>query len=241
MLRNKRTILRISIFAAWISICSTTVAQAAQQENASLGANQLRNPENTNRGFPVLPAAATAPINDVPQASYANVQFSPTTTNLAPTPTQQAAAPSPSSKKSIAIPPRGSSNDKAQPRPASSVRALVSVATSLAIVLLMFFGVATLYKKSQASSGSTRLPSDVVQLLGRTTAGPRQSLVVLKFGSKLVLVSQQPGQTETLSEITDADEVERLTKICSSRSDLPAQTSFANVFKQVAGISRKDA
>ena len=54
------------------------------------------------------------------------------------------------------------------------------------------------------------LPSHVVEVLGRTVLAPRQQLYVVRFGPKLLLISHQLGQTQTLSEIDNPDEVDRL-------------------------------
>ncbi len=57
-------------------------------------------------------------------------------------------------------------------------------------------------------------------------------------GAMLLLVSQQPGQTETLAEISDPAEVDRLAGICESRSAHSATQSFSNVLLQVARVTK---
>lgn len=122
-------------------------------------------------------------------------------------------------------------------RPTSSLGTLFSVLFSLGIVLSMFLGLAWLYRKSQPQSAA-KLPSEIVQILGRTNIAPRQSMMVVRFGSKLLLVSQQPGQTETLSEITDPIEVDRMAGICESKAPRSATQSFSSVLLQVAGVNK---
>lgn len=198
--------------------------------------NSLPQSSGSSHSAPVVPASYQSTPNTI--QTHSGPTLSPNT-NLSSTSDAQANK----GRKSIAIRPKGATENEGDrlKRPNSTLGAFLSVATSLAVVLLVFFGVAALYKKSQPANSISRLPSDVIQVLGRTHAGPRQSLVVLKFGSKLVLVSQQPGQTETISEITDPEEVERLTKICSTRSDSSSASTanFANVLKQVTGIGRQ--
>ncbi len=122
-------------------------------------------------------------------------------------------------------------------RPSSSLGTIFSVLFSLGIVLSLFLGLAWLYRKSQPQ-GTARLPTELVQILGRTNVAPRQSMMVVRFGSKLLLVSQQPGQTETLAEISDPAEVDRLAGICESRSAHSATQSFSNVLLQVARVTK---
>ncbi|MCY2984577.1 MAG: flagellar biosynthetic protein FliO [Planctomycetota bacterium] len=130
---------------------------------------------------------------------------------------------------------RPSSKDKAGSveRPKSSWGNAVSVFLSLAVVLSFFLLVAWLVKKSQPTS-FLKLPGDVVQVMGRTPMAPRQQMYVVRFGSKLLLISHQPGQTQTLGEITDADEVQRLAGLCEANHPGSISNSFRDVLKQVA-------
>ncbi len=86
-------------------------------------------------------------------------------------------------------------------------------------------------KKSQPHS-FVKLPGDVVQVMGRTPMAPRQQMYVVRFGSKLLLISHQPGQTQTLGEITDADEVQRLAGLCEANQPGSISNSFREVLKQ---------
>jgi flagellar biogenesis protein FliO len=99
--------------------------------------------------------------------------------------------------------------------------------------LSFFLLVAWLVKKSQPHS-FLKLPGDVVQVMGRTPMAPRQQMYVVRFGSKLLLISHQPGQTQTLGEITDPDEVQRLAGLCEANHPGSISNSFRDVLKQVA-------
>jgi len=61
----------------------------------------------------------------------------------------------------------------------------------------------------------------------------RQQLYVIRFGRKLVLVSQQVGQTEVLSEIDDRTEVDHLLGLCEQTTSRNVASSFRNVLQQV--------
>ena len=63
---------------------------------------------------------------------------------------------------------------------------------------------------------------------------PRQQLYLLRFGPKLVLVTHQAGQTETLCEIDDPMEVDRIAGICEQSKSGSASQSFRQVLNQVA-------
>jgi len=127
-----------------------------------------------------------------------------------------------------------STKDKARSldKPSSTWAATLSMFFSLSVVLCFFLLVAWLVKKAQPSS-FLKLPGDVVQVMGRTPMAPRQQMYVVRFGSKLLLISHQPGQTQTLAEITDADEVQRLAGLLEANQPGSISNSFRDVLKQV--------
>ncbi|MFY7874014.1 MAG: flagellar biosynthetic protein FliO [Pirellula sp.] len=118
-------------------------------------------------------------------------------------------------------------------KPKSSWATALSMMFSLAIVLCLFFIIAWLFRRTQPNS-MAKLPSEVVQVMGRTAMAPRQQVYVLRFGSKMLLVSHQPGQTQTLGEITDPEEVQRLAGLCEANQPNSISHSFRDVLRQVA-------
>ncbi len=139
------------------------------------------------------------------------------------------------SKTRVPIELRSSAKENAGSleKPNSTWTAALSMFLSLAVVLSFFLLVAWLVKKSQPNS-FLKLPGDVVQVMGRTQMAPRQQMYVVRFGSKLLLISHQPGQTQTLGEINDADEVQRLAGLCEANHPGSISNSFRDVLKQVA-------
>ena len=123
----------------------------------------------------------------------------------------------------------GSSVDK----PASTWAAALSMFFSLAIVISLFLFIAWLFRKSQPNTFA-KLPTGVLQVLWSTVMAPRQQLYVVRFGNKMLLVSHQAGQTQTLGEITDADEVHRLAGLCESNQPTSVTHSFREVLRHVA-------
>jgi flagellar biogenesis protein FliO len=118
-------------------------------------------------------------------------------------------------------------------KPKSGWAAALSMIFSLAIVLCLFLIIAWLFRKSQPRA-MVKLPNDVVQIMGRTSMAPRQQVYVVRFGSKMLLVSHQPGQTQTLGEITDPEEVQRLAGLCEANQPTSITHSFRDVLRQVA-------
>jgi flagellar biogenesis protein FliO len=138
-----------------------------------------------------------------------------------------------SSKPRTVLQPK-SKAESSQPSSASGgkLQMLISVGSSLAIVIGLFIGVAMLYRKTLASTIGKGLPKTVVQVLGRTAVAPRQQLVLLRFGSKLVLVSMIQGEARTISEITDPLEVDQLAGLCESTQPASSSNSFRELLFQ---------
>jgi flagellar biogenesis protein FliO len=109
---------------------------------------------------------------------------------------------------------------------------LWTVASSLAVVLGLFLVVAWGIKRAMPGRSSL-LPTEVVEVLGRANLASRQQVHLLRCGSKLLLVSATPGGMETLTEITEPDEVQRLAALC--RQTQPGSTTavFRHVFQQM--------
>lgn len=119
--------------------------------------------------------------------------------------------------------------DRAAP---GSLQALLSIGSSLLIVVGLFLGVAWCYRKTLHTSIGGGLPQQVVNVLGRTPLAARQQMVLVRFGSKLVLVSVIQGEARTLSEITDPLEVDQLVGLCEAAKPGSISHSFKNVLLQ---------
>jgi flagellar biogenesis protein FliO len=116
---------------------------------------------------------------------------------------------------------------------AGGALSLVSVLGSLAVVLGLFFLLAWALKRATPKT-SAALPASVVEPLGRAPLGPRQYVHLLRVGNKLLLVSLSPGGAETLTEITDPGEVDRLAGLCMQARSNSSSEAFRQVFQQFA-------
>jgi flagellar protein FliO/FliZ len=116
----------------------------------------------------------------------------------------------------------------------NTLQMLFSVGSSLLIVLGLFLGVAWCYRRTLNTSLGG-IPKQVVSVLGRTAIAPRQQLILVRFGSKLVLVSMNQGETRTLSEITDPIEVDQLAGTCESHQPHSLTNSFRSILNQSGG------
>lgn len=108
---------------------------------------------------------------------------------------------------------------------------LVPVFGSLGVVLGLFFLVMWVLRRGMPKS-SQSLPTEVVEVLGRTALGSRQHAHLLRCGNKLLLVSLSATGAETLTEVTDPIEVDRLAGLCRQSQPHSATATFRNIFQQ---------
>ncbi len=120
------------------------------------------------------------------------------------------------------------------PPDVSPGRSLVVVGGSLMVVLGVFFVVAWLSRRGMTGASQV-LPADVVEVVGRATLAGRQQMHLVRLGSKLVLISVMSNGAETLAEVTDVDEVNRLLGLCRQTQSGSVTRSFQEVFRQLSG------
>ena len=153
------------------------------------------------------------------------------TTQSAP---QTGRLPLPKKGEPRAISPSGSKGQGKSKAPGSSSGSLLTVAMGLVVVLGLFFLVAWLMRRGVPTKGGQLLPTDVLEVLGRMPLPGRQQLQLLRFGNKLLLVSLAPGVAETLAEISDPTEIDRLTGLCQQGRSGSATAVFRNMLQQLS-------
>lgn len=90
-----------------------------------------------------------------------------------------------------------------------------AVLITLVVLLLFALGLARLFlKRSPYSVGG--LPPEAVDVLGRRALDPRNSVYIVKIGSRMLLLGSSSGGLSTLSEINDPIEVASLANICAA-------------------------
>lgn len=152
---------------------------------------------------------------------------------------QGPAEPKPETKKlpeskptgTLALRPKGSDDGTNSTRSPGS--GLGTMFASLCLVLGLFFLAIWMLKKA-APKGARMLPADVVEVLGRVPLGSKQNAHLLRVGNKMVLVSVSAGGAETLTEITDPMEVDRLAGICQQQQPHSSTNAFKQIFQQFA-------
>jgi flagellar biogenesis protein FliO len=114
---------------------------------------------------------------------------------------------------------------------------LITMGGSLCVVLTLFFGLAWLTRRG-LPKGHGKLPGEVIEVLGKTPLVKGQELQLIRVGARLVLICVTPNGSETLTEIVDRTEVDRLSTICRTHSP----SSMTAAFNQVlTGVGREPA
>lgn len=129
---------------------------------------------------------------------------------------------------SVAGPGSGDTAKSSLPSPLSSI---ITVGSSLAIVLGLFFTMAWFMRRS-LPKGNNRLPEGIVEVLGRTNLGGKQPVQLVRCGNKLVLLATSQAGMTPLTEITDPMEVDRLAGLCQQSNPFSATQAFSQMLSQ---------
>ncbi len=142
---------------------------------------------------------------------------------LLPTAYQQVQAPNPivaprpirpvSDQQPIPLPLTQKPAAGAAPLMGKKLPPVVTGAASLGIVLGLFLLVVWSVRRGMPQ-GAGLLPTAAVEVLGRAPIAGRQNVHLVRCGSKLVLLNVSATSVETLTEISDPDEVQRLYELC---------------------------
>ena len=177
----------------------------------------------------------------------------PSTISRAPSPVDPASSSSRGSIPSVSIDSRGAGgvsevsrkielkgptpNDIPSQRPSRSTTSTLTMFVALGSVLGIFWAVTQLLKRIQPKP-SIRLPNEALEVLGSTPIGTNQQLLLLRFGNKVVLVSQQPGATSCLSEVTEPESVSILLAACGKSVGIKEANEPGRVSKLIEGLLR---
>ncbi len=114
-----------------------------------------------------------------------------------------------------------------QPRGMELPRVAMSLSVVIALIFALRWGGKKIFQQPVAGR-STR----AVQILARTPLAPRQQVLLLRVGRRVIVVGDSGSQMHALSEITDPDEVAAL--IGQLREETPefSVKAFGSVFSR---------
>lgn len=156
----------------------------------------------------------------------------PATSADAPEEASPALPPRSNCEELPALPPHREKSASASPWP-SALPPVVTVVSSLAIVIGLFFAFVWVMRKN-AGAGGGLLPKEAFEVLGRAPLVGRQQAQIVRFGNKLVLLGISPDGVEPLAELTDPVEIDRVAGLCRQGRPDSSTTSFHRVLEQVS-------
>jgi flagellar biogenesis protein FliO len=118
----------------------------------------------------------------------------------------------------LALP--GATNRDATKSNGFGPEAILSLLFSLGVVVGLFYGAAWFIRRSLPPA-ARRLPTEVVEVLGRAPLAGRQQMQLVRLGAKLLLVAISADGANCLSEVTTANEVDRLMSLCQESRRAP--------------------
>ena len=110
--------------------------------------------------------------------------------------------------------------------------------SALAVVICLILILARIFRRHAPLFAQT-LPSEAVEILGRRFIDQRQSIVLLRVGSRILVVGSSTAGLQGLGELTDAVEVDLIAGMCrGARNGNNLGTSFFNLLKGQAATQR---
>jgi flagellar biogenesis protein FliO len=101
----------------------------------------------------------------------------------------------------------------------------------LAVMIVAVLAIARLWKKHGPLS-TTALPPEAVELLGRKMIDQRNTIQLVRIGSRIVVIGVSPQGLSTLAEIEDPIEVDLLAGLCQKRGGETKSQSFRTLFNK---------
>ncbi|HXY33409.1 MAG TPA: flagellar biosynthetic protein FliO [Planctomycetaceae bacterium] len=137
------------------------------------------------------------------------------------------ATPSPNEQKSHETHGRGTSLSP------------LTAASALAVVICLILILARLFRR-HAPIFSQALPTEALEVLGRRFLDQRQSIILLRLGSRILVVGSSASGLQGLGEVNDPIEVDLIAGICRANKRGPGLGSpFLNLLKGQASPQTK--
>jgi flagellar biogenesis protein FliO len=122
-------------------------------------------------------------------------------------------------------------------RPASSTGGLSTTIVALAMIVIAILTAGKLWKK-HGPFVAQGLPSEALEFLGKRHLDPRQTIYLMRLGARILVLGSSPAGLNTLAEVTDPIEVDRLAGLCRRReADAASRGTFQAVFQKQTAAS----
>jgi len=106
---------------------------------------------------------------------------------------------------------------------------VLDTVTALGVVVGLIFLLRWLYMKISGQPTSTRPASSAVEVLSRTTVAPRNHVLILRVGNRLLVVGDSNNGMRTLANIEDEEEVANILATVSAGQTNSVSRSFSQL------------
>lgn len=109
----------------------------------------------------------------------------------------------------------------------------LSTLAALGIVIGLIFGARWLYTKM--GGAVVARPSPVIEVLSRTPVAPKNHVLLLRVGQRVLVVGDSSSGLSTLADVSDPEEVASLLQSVSAHSDRGVSKSFNSLVSRFNG------
>jgi flagellar biogenesis protein FliO len=135
---------------------------------------------------------------------------------------------------------RTRNEDKSRETHAATLSPWTAV-SALAVVVCLILVLARIFRR-HAPRFSQALPTEALEVLGRRFLDQRQSIVLLRIGSRILVVGSSTAGLQGLGELTDPIEVDLIAGLCRGTRNGPGLGgSFLSLLKGQVGPPSKPA
>ncbi|MEM9414075.1 MAG: flagellar biosynthetic protein FliO [Planctomycetota bacterium] len=111
---------------------------------------------------------------------------------------------------------------------------LMNTLGALGLVIALIFVVRWVAKRWGVGGGVRVTSSPIVEVLSRTTVAPRNHVVLLRVGSRILVVNDGASGMRTLATVDDPDEVAGLLQSVQAAADSSMSNSFGKVMSKLS-------
>lgn len=123
--------------------------------------------------------------------------------------------------------------DSAGP-PAGGSKWMMNTLAALGVVIGLIFLLRWLAKKWGMGGGVRVVSSPIVEVLSRTTVAPKNHVVLLRVGSRILVVNDGSAGMRTLATVDDPDEVAGLLQSVESARETSMSNSFGRAMSKLS-------
>ncbi len=106
-----------------------------------------------------------------------------------------------------------------------------STTVALVFVIILIFAIAWIFRKAWPGGRTLFGSIPFVNILGRTSLSPKQSIVAIKVGGRIILLGVTEHHISKIVSIEDAEEVSKFLSYIEQNRSSSISSTFRNLFK----------